>query len=171
MFFRTKSAIARRLVQAQWGLVNGLDLAIGDDQQDADARQLLQEVLRRAKFQVRSPQQWAELFAQSLVRTVISLQNEAASASRTARDATLKYTSLQAEYDSLRTSTRRNSNQRRELIMTLLNERDQARDEVAQTRATLSHVQQMNDAEVKRLQGEVADLGRIVVEQRMQLDS
>ena len=166
---------AEHTTDAQWDLVDILNQALDHDGwQYTAVCHSLREILCQTRAQASSPRQWAEQFAQSLVRHVASLQAEADSTSRVA----VELERLRLECDSLRRIVADcDAHPLQDEIQVLTRERDHWRvlTAEAERRAqsleqALATEQRAHQDDVTHFQEEIIAFNRIIVEQQKALN-
>lgn len=166
---------AEHTTDAQWDLVDILNQALDHDGWQYTAIcHSLREILCQTRAQTSSPQQWAEHFAQALVRHVASLQAEADSTSRVA----VELERLRLECDSLRRIVADcDAHPLQNEVEAITRERDHWRTLTAETGCRVESLeralvaeQQAHQDDVTHFQEEIIAFNRIIVEQQEALD-
>ena len=157
---------AEHIAEAQWDLTDTLARAFASDERHSNARRSLSETLLAARLQANSPQQCASAFAQSLIRTVSTLQT----AANTASDAVAKIAQLELDRDYLRSIVRAQHIEQAQ-VEALTKERDDLLQRSTRLEAALRLVKDEYRRDVSDLRTTIADLNRIVADQQEQLDA
>ncbi|MCP4542289.1 MAG: hypothetical protein GY832_34640 [Chloroflexi bacterium] len=159
-----------QIAEAQWALINRLEQTIIGSLRYRDARQSLHQVLRHAREQSDSPQQWVAVFVRMLLDTVSTLPSAtrivSVSAARIERSQSRIVDSLQEQVEKLtqsRDSFLRESVKCGNRATELENLLSLAQDK--HCRDIDEHRQQVSD-----LQTTIADLNRVIAAQQNQLD-
>jgi len=158
---------AAQIAAAQWDLIRALEFAVTAGEQQPNVWYAAYQLCHPADAQTPSPQHWVAAFARVLRETLLECQAAAAECDRLRAElAVLQQVVAAFRADPLR-----------EQLPVLIQERDQWR---AQTIAAASRVhtlelalrqeQAAHQADLDRLQQQVADLNRVVVSQQEQIN-
>ncbi len=157
---------AEHVAEAQWDLIDTLARAFASAERHSNARRSLREMLLAARLQANSSQQCASAFAQSLIRTISTLQT----AANTASDAVAKIAQLELDRDYVRSIVRAQHIEQAQ-VEALTKERDDLLQRSTRLEAALRLVEDEYRRDVSDLQTTIADLNRIVADQQEQLDA
>lgn len=162
------------IARAQWALVSIFEQAAANSWRYGDkSNDRLRELVRRARGQGQTPQEWAGAFVRALLEEFDELEAAVEAAAGARREMEALRTQL-AYYERLVADY--HADPLKAQVDQLTGERDLCRlevrrltDRVQQLQESLARAQQLHQSEVDRLRQEIAALNRIVVEQQEEL--